>query len=136
EPTKPQLAANLPSAVAGLRATFQAARIARDARAAIPATDPFLRAVADAGTARKPLRVTAPGGADVQAALGLAREFDLRLILVDPAVPSPDQLAAWKANVDGVVLNPGIRPGGTAEATDAEPTAAAAPGRQGGRRRP
>ena len=127
EPTKPQLASGLPSAISGLRAMFQAARTDLAAR------DSFLKAVATAGTAAKPLRVTAPGTADVQAALELAKEFDLRLILVDPPVPPADQLAKWKTNVDGVVLNPGVRPGMAADVP--EPSAAPA-GRTGRRGRP
>jgi imidazolonepropionase-like amidohydrolase len=128
EPTRPQLAGGLPSAISGLRAMFQAARVDRSA------TDPFLKAVATAGSAAKPLRVTAPAAADLQAALDLAKEFDLRLILVDPPVPPADQLAKWKGHVDGVVLNPGIRPGMTADAP--EPEAAAPAARTGRRGRP
>src|SRR5207253_3951803 len=81
EPTKAQLGMSLGSAVAGIRATFRAAREAPDG------SDPFLRVVAAAGTMKTPLRITAPSAADVQAALTLAREFDLRIVLVDPAVP-------------------------------------------------
>ncbi len=128
EPTKPQLAGDLPSAISGLRAMFQAARADRGT------TDPFLKAVATAGTAAKPLRVTALGAADVQAALDLAKEFDLRLILVEPPVPPADQLVKWKTHVDGVVLNPGVRPGMTADAPKAGAVEPAAP--SGRRRRP
>ena len=80
----------LGGAVAGLRATFRAARQWPDAR------DPFLQAVATSGTAKKPLRVTAPTAADVHAALTLAREFDLKLILVDCPVPK-EKLGDWKS---------------------------------------
>lgn len=122
EPTRPQLAGGFASAISGLRATFQAARADRNS------TDPLLRAVATAGTASKPLRVTATTNADVQAALGIAKEFDLRLILVDPPIPTSEQMTAWKAHVVGVVLNPGVRPGIMAEASggdDAGPAVAA-----------
>ncbi len=108
EPTRPQLAGSLPSAVAGLRASFAAARAEKDSR------DPFLRAVAASASANQPVRVTAPAPADVQAALLLAREFDLRLILVEPAV-SKDQLSTWKTHVDGIVLSAGVRPGAIAD---------------------
>src|SRR5260221_759667 len=74
EATKPQLAGSLASAIAGLRASFQAARAEPNSR------DPYLRAVASSGSAKQPLRVAAPGAADVQAALAFAKEFDLRLI--------------------------------------------------------
>ena len=123
EPTRPQLAADLPGAMAGLRATFQAAR---GADRNTLRGDPFLHTVALAGTARMPLRLTVPGNADVQAALGLAREFDLRLLLVDPAAPTAEQLQAWKGHVDGVVLNPGIRPGSVSEAAAPDESAPAA----------
>src|SRR5207344_3222613 len=73
-------------------------------------SDPFLRAIDSSGGTKQPLRVTAPGAADVQAALGLAKEFDLHLILVEPPVVK-DHLAAWKTHVDGVVLSAGVRPG-------------------------
>jgi imidazolonepropionase-like amidohydrolase len=114
EPTRPQPAAGLGGAVATLRAVFQAGRDARGPKV----TDPFLRAVAYSGTARTPVRVTAPDAADVQAALALANEFDLRLVLVDlnGVTPVRDRLADWKARVAGVVLNPGVRPGSLAEA--------------------
>src|SRR5207248_3194591 len=98
EATKPQMAASLASAVAGLRASFQAARAEPNSR------DPYLHAVASAGSAGQPLRVAAPGAADVQAALALAKEFDLRLILAEPNVQK-DKLAAWKDRVTGVVLS-------------------------------
>ncbi|MFL5341410.1 MAG: amidohydrolase family protein [Gemmataceae bacterium] len=104
EATKQQLAGSLASAVAGLRASFQAARSAK------ADGDPYLRAVAAAGNAKQPVRVTAPGATDVQAALELAKEFDLHLILVEPPV-AKDKLAAWKPHVDGVVLSAGVRPG-------------------------
>lgn len=118
EATKPQMAASLPSAIAGLRAAFQAARAEPNSR------DPFLRAVASAGSAKQPLRVTAPGAADVQTALALAKEFDLRLILVEPAVPK-DKLAAWKGRVSGVVLSCGVRPGAVGDNSARVPVEAA-----------
>src|SRR5207248_11342162 len=48
EATKPQLAGSLASAVAGRRASFQAARADPHSR------DPFLRAVGSAGGAKEP----------------------------------------------------------------------------------
>jgi imidazolonepropionase-like amidohydrolase len=104
EQTKPQMAASLGGAVAGIRATFKAAREAPSG------SDAFLRAVAAAGTPRQPIRITVPAASDVQAALSLAREFDLRLVLVEPAVPR-EKLESWKPHVAGVVLAPGLRPG-------------------------
>jgi imidazolonepropionase-like amidohydrolase len=104
EPTRPQMAGTLNSAIAGLRASFQAARAAPNSR------DPFVKAMAASGSSKQPVRFTAPGAADVEAALALAREFDLRIVLVEPAV-SKDKLSNWKSHVQGVVLNVGIRPG-------------------------
>jgi imidazolonepropionase-like amidohydrolase len=127
EPTKPQLAAALPEAVSGLRAMFRAAK-------SDSASDSLLKAVANAGTAAKPLRITAPTVADVQAALDLAAEFDLQVILVEPPVPAADQLAKWKPHVAGVILNPGVRPGMTADAQ--EPSGPAPAARTGRRGRP
>lgn len=125
EATRPQLAAGLPSAISGLRAAFQAARADRNS------DDPLLKALATAGTGSKPVRVSTPSAADVQSALALAKEFDLRLILVDPPAPTHDQIATWKAHVDGVILDPGIRPGMASEVTESE----ASPAGRGNRRR-
>ncbi len=110
QPTQRQLADNLPTAVAGIRASFRAARAEPNSR------DAFLRAMAAYGNAKQPLRVTAPGAGDVAAALGLAREFDLKLILVEPTV-AKDKLADWKGRVVGVVLSAGIRPGAVGDDT-------------------
>ena len=58
------------------------------------------------------VRITAPGDADIRAALA-AQEFQLHLVLVDPANVAHfrDQLAAWKDKVEGFVLNAEVRPG-------------------------
>lgn len=121
EPTRPQLAESLAGAVAGLRATFEAAKAANGAAP----SDPFLRAVAGYGSVRRPVRVMAPTPADVRAALGLAAGFHLHLILTDAGNLGPfrEQFAEWKDKVS-VVLNPGVRPGSVAEAAvdaDAKP---------------
>jgi imidazolonepropionase-like amidohydrolase len=119
EPTRHQLAGSLGGAVAGLRATLRAAQEYGQltSKATRPAArDALLAAVAEHLQDGGRVRVTAPGAADIRAALGLAREFGLRLILVDTSALTPfrDQLAAWRSFVDGVVLNPGIRPGAIA----------------------
>ena len=61
----------------------------RRPRATDPLLDPLAEALADTGR----LRVTAPGAAEIRAALALAREFDLKLLLVEPGraatVPRP-----------------------------------------------
>jgi imidazolonepropionase-like amidohydrolase len=110
EATRPQLAGSLGSAVAGLRASFAAARSSKGSR------DPLLRAIASSGTAKQPVRVTAPGASDVNAALTLAHEFELRLLLVEPHV-SKDRIASWKEHVSGVVLSVGERPGALGDAS-------------------
>jgi imidazolonepropionase-like amidohydrolase len=123
EPTRPQLGGGLASVMAGLRAAFQAARADRST------SDTFLRSIGEAGTAKRPLRVTTPGLADVQAAVALAKELDLRLILVDPPAMTSEQLASWKAHIDGVILNPGMRPGIITEIAATDDPAPAAAGR-------
>jgi imidazolonepropionase-like amidohydrolase len=131
EPTRPQLGGGLANVMAGLRAAFQAARADRSTN------DMFLKSIADAGTSKKPLRVSAPSTIDVQAALALAKELDLRLILVDPPAATADQLQSWKSNVDGVILNPGVRPGMSSDGStgdDAGP--AATPAARNRRRNP
>lgn len=131
EPTRPQLGGGLANVMAGLRAAFQAARADRSSN------DTFLKSIADAGTSKKPLRVSAPTMADVQAALALAKELDLRLVLVDPPAATADQLQSWKSHVDGVILNPGVRPGiisDTSAGDDAGP--ATAPAARNRRRNP
>src|SRR5262249_23418753 len=62
---------------------------------------------------RGAVRITAPGTADIRAALGLAREFKFRLLLVDPSNLDAfrDQLPAWRDTVAGVILNAQVRPG-------------------------
>lgn len=118
EPTKPQLSAGLATAVAGMRASFRAAKETPNS------PDAFIRAIAASGTAQMPVRITAPTANDVQAALALAREFDLRIVLVDPVVPK-DKLDSWKPHVAGVILSPGVRPGATSDDEAARSTAEA-----------
>lgn len=125
EPTRPQIGGSQGSAIAGLRAALTAARAAPDSR------DPFIHAMAGPLSARHPVRVSAPGVADVQAALNLARDFDLRLVLVEPPV-AKDKLDSWKAHVDGIVLSTGVRPGALGDAVARVPSAAARDLRAGG----
>src|SRR5205823_1634189 len=84
EPTRQQLAASLGSAVAGLRATLRAAREYGGTATESRAKDVVLAALSDHLQNRRAIRITAPRAADIRAALALAREFDLRIILVDP----------------------------------------------------
>jgi imidazolonepropionase-like amidohydrolase len=111
EPTRHQLSASLGGAVAGLRATMRAATEYEKAPAG--RKDILVAAVAEHLKHGAAVRVTAPGTADIRAALSLAREFKLRLLLVDPARLEAfrDQLPAWRDTVAGVILNAEVRPG-------------------------
>jgi imidazolonepropionase-like amidohydrolase len=113
EPTRRQLANSLASATAGLRATFQAAKEYGTNHVVRGEKDAALAAVASYLKPGARVRVTAPGDADMRAALALAHEFQLHLVLVDPANVSyfREQLPRWKDRVDGFVLNAEVRPG-------------------------
>ncbi len=117
KPTSPQLASSLGSAVAGLRATFRAGDTYRKLPAEKRKNDDLLTAVGDCLAAGRGLRVTAPGAADVRAALNLSREFGVRVLLVGPEDVRPfrDHLASWAANVEGVSLSARVRPGRIAD---------------------
>lgn len=113
EPSRLQLASSLAGAVAGLRATLRAAQEYGPPATRGPGKDVVLAAVADHLRGGGRVRITAPGAADIRAALALAREFGLRLILVDPVAlgPSRDQLPTWRSLVEGVIVHAGVRPG-------------------------
>jgi imidazolonepropionase-like amidohydrolase len=113
EPTRQQLAASLGSAVAGLRATFRAATGYGQPTKGPRENDRALTAVAEHLRQGGHVRITAPGAADIRAALALAHEFNLRLLLVDPSGLDPfrDQLPAWREHVAGVIVNAEMRPG-------------------------
>jgi imidazolonepropionase-like amidohydrolase len=117
KPTQHQLAASLGAAVAGLRATFRAAKGYDPAAVSRKDKDESLAAVAEHMKNGGRVRVTAPGAADIRAALALAREFNLHLLLVDPSALAPfrDELPGWKDTVTGVVLNAEVRPGAVAD---------------------
>ncbi len=59
------------------------------------------------------MRITAPGDVDIRAALALAKEFQLHLLLVDPANIGHfrEQLPDMQDKVDGFVLSAEVRPG-------------------------
>ena len=113
EPTRRQLANSLASAMAGLRATLRAAKEYGSQAVPHGEKDEALAVVAGYLKPGARVRVTAPGDADLRAALALAQEFQLHLVLVDPANVAHfrDQLPAWKDKVDGFVLNAEVRPG-------------------------
>jgi imidazolonepropionase-like amidohydrolase len=113
EPTRHQVSASLAGAVAGLRATMRAAaeygppsRGRKDRNALLAAVAEYLK---EGGT----VRVTAPGTAEIRAALSLAREFKLHLLLVDLSRLDTfrEQLPGWRDTVAGVILDAEIRPG-------------------------
>ncbi|HZY87882.1 MAG TPA: amidohydrolase family protein, partial [Gemmataceae bacterium] len=116
-PTRHQLSASLGAAVAGLRATFRAAKAYDPAAVSRKDKDESLAAVAGHMKNGGRVRVTAPGAADIRAALTLAREFNLHLLLVDPSALAPfrEELPGWKDTVTGVVLNAEVRPGAVAD---------------------
>jgi imidazolonepropionase-like amidohydrolase len=116
QPTRQQLAASLGSAVAGLRATLRAARD-YDRPTSRKDRDALLAAVADHLKNGGRVRVTAPGAADIRAALALANEFSLRILLVDPSglAPFREQLPGWRDQVAGVILRAEERPGAVAD---------------------
>ncbi|WP_152051536.1 amidohydrolase family protein [Tautonia marina] len=113
DPTQPQLASSLAGAVAGLRSLIEAARADRPD----PGTDPLLDPLVEALDRTARLRVSAPGAAEIRAALSLAGTFDLKLVLVGPTDLRPwlDRLDSWAEVVDGVVLDPRSRPGRIAD---------------------
>jgi imidazolonepropionase-like amidohydrolase len=117
KPTQHQLAASLGAAVAGLRATFRAAKAYDPAAVSRKDKDESLAAVAEHMKNGRRVRVTAPGAADIRAALALAREFNLHLLLVDPSALTPfrEEMPGWKGTVEGVVLNAEVRPGAVAD---------------------
>lgn len=116
QPTQPQLAGSLAAAVAGLRGAFLAARNRG------PQTDPILNALALPWTEKVRVRVTASAAGDVPAMLALAKEFDLRLVLVEPNLTGT-RVAEWKPHVEGVVLNVGVRPGVISDGSPPRPPA-------------
>ncbi len=119
EPTRQQLAASLGSAVAGLRATLRAAQGYGKSSSSPRDHDLSLATIAEYVNSSGRIRITAPGAADIRAALSLAHEFNLQILLVDPAnlAPFREQLSGWRGNVAGVILNADVRPGTIAEQT-------------------
>lgn len=128
EPTRAQLGGGLAGAMSGLRLAFGAARDEAAKPENRRAADPMLRALVRCVSAKQPLRVTAPGAADVRAAFSLAREFKLKLILVDvaPNALTASEWAEAKELVAGVVVNPGLRPGAVSDVPLPDPEEAKA----------
>ncbi len=110
EPTRPQLSSTLGSAAAGLRAIFGAAR--RNTASAPTNGDPVMQALASHLFLGGTVRTTAHTAPEIRLALELAREFDLRMVLVDPSElrPFSAHFAEWPQRLQGVVFR-GRRPG-------------------------
>jgi imidazolonepropionase-like amidohydrolase len=111
-PTRAQPGATRAGAVAAVRATLRAAQTYRDRAAAKPRSLPLDAVLRYMGKER-PVRVTAPEAVDVRAAMGLAQEFGLKLVLVDPGELEPfrSQFADWSKAGHSVVLDAQVRPG-------------------------
>lgn len=113
DPTRPQIGGSLASVVAGLRATFAAAA-QHQANGNGDTLDPSLDVVGEYMKPGHSIRITTPTVADIRAALNLAREFKLQLILVEPGDLRPfrTSLDQWKDVVVGVILDPEVRTNG------------------------
>src|SRR5262249_17891355 len=117
EPTRQQLASSLSAAVAGLRATLQAAREYGRSNNTVQEKALLLAALRVYLQRPGGVRITASSAADIRAALALAREFQLRVLLVDPSGLEPfrEQLPNWRETVSGVIVNAEVRPGAVAD---------------------
>ncbi len=116
-PTSHQLSESLGGTVAGLRAALRAAKEYEKLSTGRREKDVLLASLAEQLKSGGRVRVTAPGTADLRAALALAREFNLHLLLVDP--PSldsfRDQLPSWRDTIAGAILSAEVRPGAVAD---------------------
>jgi len=111
--TRPQLGRSLASAVSGLRAMFRAAEQYVPGTTEDIEADLLLGTIADYRENGGTIRITASQGAEVRAAVALAKEFGLKILLVDPVDLNSfgSRLASLSPMVRGVVLNATIRPG-------------------------
>ena len=111
--TRPQLGRSLASAVSGLRAMFRAAEQHVPGATEDVAADLLLGTIADYRENGGTVRITASQSAEVRAAVALAKEFGLKILLVDPVDLNalPGRLAGLSPTVRGVILNATIRPG-------------------------
>ncbi|MEQ8764249.1 MAG: amidohydrolase family protein [Planctomycetota bacterium] len=111
EQTRPQLSPSLGGAVAGLRAVLGAAR-RNTAGAPTDEADLVMAAISSHLSNGGSVRITASTAAEIRLALDLAKEFDLRAVLVDPSdlTPFTSRFGEWKSRLQGVVLE-GRRPG-------------------------
>ncbi|MCU0710726.1 MAG: amidohydrolase family protein [Pirellula sp.] len=110
EPTRPQIGASYLEQVSGLAALLESSREA-DA-----VNDARLEALAFAIANKSPFRIVAETQSEVEAAIKLAKRFELNWMLVFPTsvVPFEDE-SMWKeTDFVGVVLRPDASPGAVA----------------------
>jgi imidazolonepropionase-like amidohydrolase len=121
-PTRPQLAGTLSGAINGLMALLTAAqdtaaqdtaaqdtaeRSAKDQDSELP-----VRLLAEALQQGQTFRLTARSGPEVQAALDLARRYQLKVLVVQPRASAALEQLDWSdPQWQGVILSPGVRPG-------------------------
>lgn len=112
-PTQPQLAGSLSGAVRGLEALWQAAReLDAAAVSGASANEVALATLAESMRQGQTVRLTARSGAEVQAALELAKRFELPALIVQPRATAALEQLDWQADTwRGVILSPGVRPG-------------------------
>lgn len=114
EPTRPQLASSLGEAVTGLRAIFDAAEESNDADA-LAGDQPdsvdgaWLQLIQKWRTDKQPFRITANSAAEVRAAIRLAKQYQLPIVLVnpDPNEALRESLDSIDGQVLGIVLSTG-----------------------------
>lgn len=104
EPTRPQLS-RLSTSLAGLRLILRQAKTG-EAFVVEGQPDPTVAMVAQLLQENVPLRITAKSTPEIQGAIGLAKEFEIPIILVDCVGLEPlvKTLPSWKDHVKGVVL--------------------------------
>lgn len=114
-PTRPQLA-SLSASIAGLRQIFQNATA--DETFVSSNQDEVVEAVRALLKAKVPVRITAQTAPEILGAIGLAKEFDFKLILDDcrGLEPFKNNFASWKPHVAGVILS-GVTPGAISNPT-------------------
>jgi imidazolonepropionase-like amidohydrolase len=113
ETTRPQLAKSLAGAVAGVRVIFRAARRQAALDDIDLEPDASLHSVVEYYSGKRTFRITAATAAEVRAAVELAMEFKLQVLLVDIGTTEPieRQLKRIGKRLRGVVLNAGVQPG-------------------------
>ena len=107
KPTRYQIGTTLSAAVAGLRAVLQTVGDGKTADEGAV----FDFAALQEALQSKRLRVTANTAAEIRAALRLAKEFQLKVTLVDPANLDALLKNDRPEELDGLIFNVGVRAG-------------------------